>query len=77
MTLVAFLVFGTAFATAAYAIFATIAPDIGKIAAALRGQPQHSRFEPLASLVLAERRIAVRRWAGAPARSTCRLREAA
>lgn len=76
-TFVAIVTFGGAFALAAYAMLATIAPNLGKIAAALRGEPQHARFEPLAALVLAERRIAVRRWAAAPARPTLRRREAA
>ena len=76
-TFMAIMTFGGAFAVAGYALLATIAPNIEKIVTALRGEPQHIRFEPLASLVLAERRIAVRRWAASPARSTLRRREAA
>ncbi|MEH3037157.1 MAG: hypothetical protein PGN23_11830 [Sphingomonas adhaesiva] len=77
MTFVAIVIFGAALATAGYALAATVLPSTGKIVAALRGQPQQTRFEPLASLVRAERRIAVRRWAAAPARPSQRRREAA
>lgn len=77
LTFVAIVIFGAALATAGYAIAGTILPSAGKIVAALRGEPQYARFEPLASLVQAERRIAVRRWAAAPVRPTQRRREAA
>lgn len=76
MTVLAILTFGGALALSGYAIAATVAPSFGRIVDALYGRPQ-PRFEPLAALVRAERRIAVRRWAGAPARSTSRMREAA
>jgi hypothetical protein len=77
LTGLAILVFGGALSVAGYAIVATVAPDMAKIASALRGESQQ-RFEPLAALVQAERRIEVRRWAAAPApRAAFRLREAA
>ena len=77
MTMMALLVFGGALATAIYAIAATIGPRFGQIADVLYGRRQ-PRFQPLATLVRAERHIAVRRWAAAPAgRSTYRVREAA
>lgn len=62
MSLVSFGVFAGTFGISAYAIAATVAPRLDRIVAALRGQPQ-SQFHPLATLVQAERRIAVRRWA--------------
>jgi hypothetical protein len=68
------LVFMAAAAAAGYAIRATVSPNLTKIRAALAGQSQH--FAPLQTLVQAERRIAVRRWAAAP-RSAVRWREAA
>jgi hypothetical protein len=73
----AILVFGGALSAAAYAILATIAPELGRIADALAGR-SGARFEPLASLVQAERRIAVRRWsAGSAPRPAWRVNEAA
>ena len=79
MTVVAILVFGGALALACFAIAATIAPRAGQIADILFGRAGHvgARFEPLATLVRAERRIAVRRWAAAPSRPAFRTREAA
>lgn len=78
MTLVAVLVFGGALALAVTTIALTVAPYMAQITDALYGR-QPARFEPLAALVRAERRIAVRRWAAAPvARSgSFRTREAA
>ncbi len=70
------LVFGGATLGAVYAIWATVAPNLGRIMDALSGHPQ-PRFEPLATLVRAENRIAVRRWAATPARTSLRHREAA
>lgn len=69
------LVFVGAAAAAGYAIVATVAPNLARIGEALGGSPRH--FAPLETLVLAERRIAVRRWAGSPRGSAARLREAA
>lgn len=69
-----FLVFGGAFGASCYAIGATIAPRMTQIRDALAGRPQH--FAPLQTLVQAERRIAVRRWAAAP-RFPAQMREAA
>lgn len=56
------VVFVGAFVIASYAICATVLPRFARIADALAGRPQ-AAFAPLSSLVLAERRIAVRRWA--------------
>jgi hypothetical protein len=76
-TVMTFLVFGGALAASVYALVATLSPRVEQIADVLFGR-QQPRFEPLAALVRAERRIAVRRWAAVPAgRATLRAREAA
>lgn len=62
MAIVSFAVFAGAFAASAYAFVATIVPQLDRIAGALRMQPPEERH-PLATLVRAEQRIAVRRWA--------------
>lgn len=64
-TMMAVLVFGGAMATALYTLVATVRPQAARILAILRGRPASTRFEPLSTLVRAERRIAVRRWAAA------------
>ncbi|MEH3121767.1 MAG: hypothetical protein PGN16_07255 [Sphingomonas phyllosphaerae] len=78
-TLMAVMVFGGAAGLALYALVATIFPQAARIAAVLRGQSGNTRFEPLSTLVRAERRIAVRRWAAGSTmtRTTLRSREAA
>ena len=60
---------------AGYAIVATVGPNLTRIREAIVGESQ--RFAPLEALVLAERRIAVRRWAASPRAAAVRLREAA
>ncbi|ONF97564.1 hypothetical protein SPHI_01940 [Sphingomonas jeddahensis] len=62
MTVLSFAVFAGTFAASAYAIVATVAPRFDRVIGALRGQPQPNAH-PLAALVRAEQRIAVRRWA--------------
>jgi hypothetical protein len=62
MTFVSLSVFAGTFGVSIYAIAATVAPRFDRIVAALRGEPQAPNH-PLAALVQAERRIAVRRWA--------------
>lgn len=69
------LVFVGAAAAAGYAIVATVGPNLARIGEALSGSPQP--FAPLRTLVCAERRIAVRRWAASPRSAAVRLREAA
>ncbi|MGK6324105.1 hypothetical protein ACMGDM_13635 [Sphingomonas sp. DT-51] len=67
MTMMTFAIFGGALSTVGYALHATLAPNLDKIAEALRGEFAPTlavRPAPLATLVRAERRIAVRRWAG-------------
>ena len=79
LTAMAIVLFGGAFSVAGYAIAGTVLPQMDKITAALRGNVPPARFEPLAALVKAERRIAIRRWSAASApvpRSSIR-REAA
>lgn len=75
LTLLEFGAFGGAAATAGYALWTTIVPNGEKIMNALTGRP-HARFAPLATLARAERRIAVRRWAGT-SMPAARWREAA
>ncbi len=62
MIVLGILIFAGAFGIASYAIAATILPRLDRIADALAGRPQ-AAFAPLSDLVIAERRIAVRRWA--------------
>jgi hypothetical protein len=78
-TLMAVMVFGGAAAFAIYALVATVRPQAARIVAVLRGGVADPRFEPLSTLVRAERRIAVRRWAAGSATMplALRLREAA
>lgn len=79
MTVMTLAIFGGALSTVSYALVATLTPNLGKIAHALRGRPmvaaQPSRTAPLETLVSAERRIAVRRWAAAGASATTPLRQ--
>lgn len=62
MTVVSFAIFAGTFGISIYALAATIAPRLDRVIGALRGQPL-SPVQPLATLVQAEQRIAVRRWA--------------
>lgn len=75
MTLVSFGVFAATSGVSIYAIAATVAPRFDRIVSALCGQPQE-QHHPLAALVRAERRIAVRRWA-AQSRPALQMRAAA
>ncbi|PZQ60721.1 MAG: hypothetical protein DI544_07165 [Sphingomonas taxi] len=79
LTLVTMLVFGGAVSLAIYAIASTVRPQATRIVRILRGHPASPRFEPLSTLVRAERRIAVRRWSAGSALVpvSCRPREAA
>jgi hypothetical protein len=76
MTVVSFAIYAGTLGVSVYAIAATIAPRFDRMLAALRGRPQS--YAPLATLVRAEQRIAVRRWAAQPrAASAPRMRAAA
>lgn len=73
MTILAILLFGLAFTASAYATFATIAPNLDRIADALTGQTRH--FTPLD--VVPVRRRLVRHWQVAPVRMAASERAAA
>lgn len=73
-TFMAVMVFGGAAAFAIYALVTTVLPQVERIATVLRGYPADTRFEPLSTLVRAERRIAVRRWAAGSATMPLALR---
>jgi hypothetical protein len=73
---VSVLVFVGAFLTAAGVIVATVAPQWQRIVRLASGQVE-SAFTPLSELALAERRIAVRRWASAPVPAAVRRLRAA
>jgi hypothetical protein len=62
MAVVSFAIFTGAFAVSAYVLAATIVPHFDRIVGALHKQTP-ADHQPLAALVRAEQRIAVRRWA--------------
>jgi hypothetical protein len=77
MTVLSFAVFAGTFGASVYAIAATVMPRFDRIVGALRGAPQFDHY-PLATLVRAEQRIAVRRWAAqARPMPKCRTRAVA
>lgn len=59
------MVFSGAFAVAIVVMAATVAPQWRRIVRLASGH-RETAFTPLSALVVAERRIAVRRWASAP-----------
>lgn len=75
MTLISMVVFAGAMALAVAAIWTTVAPQWRRIVRLASGQVDQP-FQPLAGLAQAERRIALRRWAGS-SRSVIRQRRAA
>lgn len=74
--LVAMAVFTGAMALALMAIWATVAPQWRRIARLAVGHVEQP-FLPLESLALAERRIAIRRWASVPVPAPIRSLRAA
>ncbi len=64
-TMIGFVVFSGAFATATAVIATSVAPQWRRILSLAAGNVE-TGFAPLSVLVHAERRIAVRRWASAP-----------
>jgi len=70
------MIFAGALATSIGVIAAMIAPQWRRIASLATGHLEPS-FTPLRTLAIAERRIAVRRWAAAPAPVAGRMRAAA
>ena len=75
MVILAFGAFGGALALSGYALWSSVAPNLDRITDALYGRAP-AAFQPLSGLVLAERRIAVRRWASV-SRPAAAMREAA
>ena len=70
-------IFTGAFILSITVIYAMIAPQWRRILSLAAGNPERS-FAPLQTLAIAERRIAVRRWASAPVPVAMRsLREVA
>lgn len=76
MALVSMLVFVGAMALAWAVMWTTVAPQWRRIALLASGGVEQP-FRPLATLVLAEQRIAVRRWAAAPVPAPIRQLRAA
>ena len=77
MAVVSILVFTGAFALSAGIIAMAVGPQWRRIARLAAGHVEQG-FAPLGQLALAERRIAVRRWAAAPVPAPIRrMREAA
>ena len=75
IAILSILVFTGAFATSVAVIAAMVAPQWRRIASLASGHMEQS-FSPLQTLVVAERRIAVRRWA-ATSPAAGRMRAAA
>jgi hypothetical protein len=75
MNVMTVAIFAGALSTASYALYATVAPNLDKVLGALRGEMAPARVAPLAALVRAERRIAVRRWAGSAAPAVALIRQ--
>lgn len=69
LAVVSFAVFAGAFLIAVYTLAVTVSAYSDRILGALRRQVPAERH-PLATLVRAEQRIAVRRWAAQTTRST-------
>ena len=77
VAVISILVFAGALALSVGVIAAMVAPQWRRIARLASGQVEQG-FAPLHTLALAERRIAVRRWAAAPVPAPIRrMREAA
>ena len=77
IAVVSILVFAGAFALSAGVIAMAVGPQWRRIVSLAIGRTEQS-FAPLQQLALAERRIAVRRWASAPLPAPLRrLHEAA
>ncbi len=76
MTVLSVVVFVGAFVAAAAVIAASVAPQWRRIARLATGRVEQP-FAPLSVLTLAERRIAVRRWAATTPGPAQRMRAAA
>lgn len=76
MAIIGTLVFVGAFALSAAVIYFSVAPQWRRIVRLATGHMEPS-FSPLATLAVAERRIAVRRWAAQPVPAAIRRLRAA
>ena len=76
MLVLSFMVFAGAFAVAGMMIVSSIAPQWDRIVRLALGNVEPA-FQPLRTLAVAERRIAVRRWASSPAAAPARRWNAA
>ena len=77
MAMISILVFAGAFALSAGIIATAVGPQWRRIVRLAAGHVEQG-FAPLEQLAMAERRIAVRRWASAPVPAPIRrMREAA
>ena len=76
MLVLSFMVFAGAFAVAGMMIVSSIAPQWDRIVQLALGNVEPA-FQPLRTLAVAERRIAVRRWASTTAPSSARRWNAA
>ena len=76
MAVIGTIVFVGAMAMAMAVIWLAVAPQWRRIARLAGGHVEHP-FQPLGALALAERRIAVKRWAASAPTPAVRLRAAA
>jgi hypothetical protein len=76
MLVLSFMVFAGAFAVAGMMIVSSIAPQWDRIVRLAMGNVEPA-FQPLRTLAVAERRIAVRRWASTTAPAPARRWNAA
>ena len=77
LTVIGVGIFAGAFGASICAIAGTVVPRLDRIISALRREVD-PEFHPLAALVQAERRIAIRRWSNQPrAAASIRMRAAA
>jgi len=76
MALMSVLIFAGAMALSVGMIVMTVRPQWQRIARLASGNVE-AGFTPLATLALAERRIAVRRWAATPPSTAGRIRAVA
>jgi hypothetical protein len=76
MLVLSFMVFAGAFAVAGMMIVSSITPQWDRIVRLALGNVEPA-FQPLRTLAVAERRIAVRRWASTTAPSSARRWNAA
>lgn len=76
MLVLSFMIFAGAFAVAGMMIVTSVAPQWNRIVRLALGNVEPA-FQPLRTLAVAERRIAVRRWASMPVQAPARRWNAA